>query len=232
MNTSASYEYSYLTFLKQFPVFILLLVCFQLIGITCSLIYSQAELFLWVNRLHDPMADQIFMLITHLGDWPVTVAVAFIFLFINWRHSFLLVSTTLYTGFFTQIIKMIVKHARPAVFFEHGEAIYTIKDYVLQNSLSFPSGHTTCIFSLTITLSYIFVSQRRQPWFFLIALLVALSRVYLSQHFFKDLLAGSLIGTFFALHLIWLFERSEWFHKKNTNSNLLEFLKKGKKPVS
>ncbi|MEH6304886.1 phosphatase PAP2 family protein [Olivibacter sp. CPCC 100613] len=229
---STSYQYSYLTFLKQFPVFILLLVCFQIIGITYSFIYSQADLFLWVNQHHHQLADQTFMLITDLGDWPVTLAIAIIFLFVNWRHSFLLISTMLYTGFFTQVIKMIVKHPRPAVYFEHGEAIYTIKDYVLQNSLSFPSGHTTCVFSLAITLSYIFIRQRRQPWLFLVALVVALSRVYLSQHFFKDLLAGSLIGTFFALHLIWLFDRSKWFHAKNMNSNLLEFLNKGKKPVS
>lgn len=184
MDRSPFEKQSYLAFLKQFPVFILLLFCFQVVGITSSLIYSQAELFLGVNRLHDPFADQLFMIITHLGDWPVTLAIAFIFLFFNWRNALVLISTMLYTGFFTQVIKMIVKHPRPAVFFEHGEAIYTIKDYVLQNSLSFPSGHTTCIFSLAISLSYIFTGQRRRPWLFLIALIVAISRVYLSQHFF------------------------------------------------
>lgn len=232
MNTSPSGKQNYLTFLKQFPLFILLLLCFQAIGVLYSLIYSQAELFLWANRLHHDVADEVFMVITDLGDWPVTLAIAVIFLFINWRHSLLLIATMLYTGFFTQLIKMMVKHPRPAIYFEHSDPIYTIKDYVLENSLSFPSGHTTCVFSLAITLSYIFVKQRRQPWLFLFALIVALSRVYLSQHFFKDLLAGSLIGTFFALHLIWLFERSTWFHNESVNSNILDFLKKGKKPVS
>jgi len=226
MDHYSSYKISFFSFIKQFPVFLLLLLIVQIIGLLFSSISSQAELFLAVNRLHHDVADQIFMVITHLGDWPVTILIAFVFLFINWRHSLVLVSTMLYTGFFTQVIKALVKHPRPFVYFENLEPIYTIKDYVLQNSLSFPSGHTTCVFSLAITLSYLFASQRTRPWLFLTALITALSRVYLSQHFFKDLLAGSMIGTFFALHLIWLFERTKWYHSSRMNSSLLNRPKK------
>lgn len=216
------HKISFLSFIKQFPTFLILLLVFQIAGLFFSLSYSQAALFLAINKLHQPIADQLFMAITHLGDWPITLVLAFIFLFINWRHSFVLVSTMLYTGFFTQTIKMLVKHPRPFVYFENVEPIYTIQDYVLQNSLSFPSGHTTCVFSLTITLSYIFLKQRKQPWLFLAALIVAFSRVYLSQHFFKDLLAGSFIGTFFALHLIWLFERTKWYQTPAMQGRLLQ----------
>lgn len=220
------HKINFLSFIKQFPTFLILLLLFQIAGLIFSIAYSQAALFLAVNKLHQPIADQIFMVITHLGDWPITVVLASVFLFINWRHSLVLVSTMLYTGFFTQTIKMLVKHPRPFVYFENVEPIYTIQDYVLQNSLSFPSGHTTCVFSLMITLSYIFVRQRRQPWLFLMALVVAFSRVYLSQHFFKDLLAGSFIGTFFALHLIWLFERTQWYHTAAMQGSLLRKPKK------
>lgn len=231
MNQIDIHRNNYLHFIKQFFVFILLLICFQLIGSIFSLIYSQAALFLAVNRLHNDTADEIFMLITHLGDWPVTFGIAILCLFIRFKYSLVLLATMLYTGFFTQVIKLIVQHPRPSIYFENITPIYTIKNYVLQNSLSFPSGHTTCVFSLAITLSYIMASKNKQALFFLIALIVALSRVYLSQHFFKDLLAGSLIGTFFALHLLWLFERSNWYHSPLLKKNIMT-IRHGNKSVS
>lgn len=228
MNKNGIYTSSYLSFIKQYSLFILLLIFFQVTGILFSLFYSQADLFLAVNKLHDNTADKIFMVITHLGDWPVTLFLAILCLFINFRFSLVLIATMLYTGFFTQVIKLIVQHPRPSVYFENITPIYTIKNYVLQNSLSFPSGHTTCIFSLAITLSYIIAAKNRQVLLFCIALIVAFSRVYLSQHFFKDLLAGSLIGTFFALHLLWLFERQKWFWAGRLNSSILTLTKSNK----
>jgi len=221
MDQHKANHQSFLAFGKQFTLFIILLLSGQFLGLLLAAIYSQAELFLTINRLHRPQADTIFKLITHLGDWPITVGIAIILLFVRYRDSLVILSTMLYTGFFTQVLKLIAQHPRPAVYFRELEPIYTIKDYTLQNSLSFPSGHATCIFSLAITLSYLWVPQRKRPWLFIIALIVALSRVYLSQHFFKDILAGSFIGTFFALHLLWLFEnRSNWFHSDKWNGSL------------
>ena len=146
-----SYKSSLPIFIKKFPVFLILLIFFQVLGITLSAIYSQAELFLAINHLHHNVADQLFMIITHLGDWPITVGLALIFLFVNYRYALVLVSTMLYTGFFTQMIKLLLKHPRPAIYFQELDPIYTIPHYALQNSLSFPSGHTTCVFSLAIT---------------------------------------------------------------------------------
>lgn len=228
MNQTNTYNNSYLLFIKQFLIFITLLLIFQLIGTICSLTYSQAELFLAVNRLHNDTADKIFMVITHLGDWPVTLSFAIFCLFIRFKYSFVLLATMLYTGFFTQVIKLIAQHPRPSIYFENITPIYTIKNYVLQNSLSFPSGHTTCVFSLAITLSYIVTSKNKQALFFFMALIVALSRVYLSQHFFKDLLAGSLIGTFFALHLLWLFEGSKWYQSPLLKKNIMTVFNRNK----
>ncbi|WP_237690829.1 phosphatase PAP2 family protein [Paenibacillus caui] len=58
---------------------------------------------------------------------------------------------------------------------------------------SFPSGHTTAIFSVTVPFMIL------QPLLILpllpVALTVALSRIYLGLHYPSDVLAGGIIGT-------------------------------------
>ena len=60
---------------------------------------------------------------------------------------------------------------------------------------SFPSGHTTSIFSICILLSLIINQKKYNYVFFMIALLVGFSRIYLSQHFLMDVFVGSLVGS-------------------------------------
>lgn len=59
---------------------------------------------------------------------------------------------------------------------------------------SFPSGHATLSFSAATILS--FFDKKRRKIFYLIAALIAFSRVYLGYHYFFDIVAGSLIGWF------------------------------------
>lgn len=61
---------------------------------------------------------------------------------------------------------------------------------------SFPSGHATVIFAF----ASVFSSESRKKKFylaaFILAVLVALSRVFLNYHTYVDILVGALIGTF------------------------------------
>lgn len=89
-------------------------------------------------------------------------------------------------------VKRISKRARP--FTKNDEVNLLInppKDY------SFPSGHTLCAFMCaTIIAAHIF-------WvgviFFVVAVLVAFSRMYLYVHYPSDVFVGALMGIFIAL---------------------------------
>jgi membrane-associated phospholipid phosphatase len=69
---------------------------------------------------------------------------------------------------------------------------------------SFPSGHSTQAFAIFICLS-LFVRNHLNKLLFLgIAILVAFSRVYLSQHWLVDITVGSIIGSLTAMVLYYL----------------------------
>ncbi|WP_051236585.1 phosphatase PAP2 family protein [Paenibacillus pinihumi] len=59
---------------------------------------------------------------------------------------------------------------------------------------SFPSGHTTAIFSIIIP--FVFISGLLALLLVPLALLVALTRVYQGLHYPSDCIAGCLLGTF------------------------------------
>lgn len=67
---------------------------------------------------------------------------------------------------------------------------------------SFPSGHTTAAFTIATALSLNFPSWT--VLFVIMALLIAISRVYLAVHYPTDVVAGMIIGigTGFIVHIL------------------------------
>ncbi len=57
---------------------------------------------------------------------------------------------------------------------------------------SFPSGHATIAFAMAVVLSR--KEPRWKPWLFLLAALIAFSRIFLGKHYPLDVIAGGLLG--------------------------------------
>ena len=77
---------------------------------------------------------------------------------------------------------------RPPVRYVEPEPLITTP-----NSHSFPSGHSTTAFAAATVLgAYL---PRFRPWFFVLAALIAWSRVVVGVHYPLDVLGGAVLGT-------------------------------------
>jgi membrane-associated phospholipid phosphatase len=72
------------------------------------------------------------------------------------------------------------------------------------NYHSFPSGHTTFAFAIFACFAFIYHKPLQQIFFLLCALLVGFSRIYLLQHFLRDVFVGSMFGFTLAFSLYWI----------------------------
>jgi undecaprenyl-diphosphatase len=66
----------------------------------------------------------------------------------------------------------------------------------LQTDFSFPSGHTSTSFAAAYAVTR--ANGRRWAWVYLVAAMIAVSRIFVGIHYPSDVLAGMLLGTFCA----------------------------------
>ena len=74
--------------------------------------------------------------------------------------------------------------------------LFTTHSSLLTNScpidFSFPSGHAATAFAASCVLSYF--DKKRRWFYYLVAVLISYSRIYLGCHYFLDVISGALIG--------------------------------------
>ena len=197
------------------PFLILILICFYFLFTN-----TQAELFLITNIVYNDFFDEVFKVFTILGDGSVMVLVTFAMLFVKYRYAVLLAISYGFTSVIVQILKRIFNSPRPSKFFEGLNPIRTIEGYPLYEWNSFPSGHSTSAFVLAVCLSYMLPHKGRHWIIIPIAILTAFSRVYLSQHFLHDVVAGAILGVMLTFQVIWWLEKSEWFNSSRLDGRL------------
>jgi len=174
-----------------FPYLVILCFCFVV-----KALYSKEVIYYTVNSWHFAFGDVIFPLFTDMGDGLFVVALSLIALAYNYRVGFLLASGFALTSIVAQIMKRFIQAPRPIHFFKDTSHMYLVKGIPMLNSLSFPSGHTISAFSAAVVLTYITPKKQWGLFYLLIAILIGYSRMYLSEHFFEDVVGGSAIGLF------------------------------------
>ncbi len=174
--------------------------------LTIKILYTREQIYFYINSLHTTWGDTIFPLFTDLGDGLSLIIFALVMALISYRKSFLLLTAYGLTALVAQVLKFIFDMPRPYLYFKDQHAkMYLVKGINMLSYHSFPSGHTVTAFSACITMAYLF---RHKFWdipMLILACCIGYSRMYLSQHFFEDVTAGSAIGVFATLFwLYWL----------------------------
>ncbi|PSL43389.1 membrane-associated phospholipid phosphatase [Chitinophaga niastensis] len=167
-------------------------------------IYSRTDVYFFINHLHTPTGDFVFPYITELGSTAATVVFSLLLFFINKRMGIVMALAYIITAIISFTLKFLVGFPRPHRYFAARlQDIYFVPGVeILDNFRSFPSGHSVCAFTAATVLSYY---AKNKYWSFLylsLALLVAWSRMYMSQHFLEDVTAGAILGVF--VSMIWL----------------------------
>lgn len=196
------------------PYFLFLFVCSFLL-----LSFSKTELHILSNEANNNFLDYFFKYATYLGNGTVIAILFIILLFVKYRYAFAFLTGSLFTTVVVNFFKKVLLDDmfRPSKYFELFETyqLHFVEGVKLHSYNSFPSGHTATAFNLFFMLALLVKSNTLKLLFFVLAALVAYSRVYLSQHFLIDISIGSIIGIFFmALPFLW-FEKSKkkWLNK-------------------
>lgn len=176
--------------------FLLPYLIFILLGALLLVINTKTEIHLGFNTFHTSFFDSFFYYITYLGDGIMAVLTVIILLAIKYRYAFIVGVSNLIAAIITQTLKQTAfsDFVRPKKFFEGIHDLYFVPGVENYSYFSFPSGHSTCAFALYFSLALLVKNKTLELSLFFVALLVGYSRIYLSQHFFEDVYAGSLIG--------------------------------------
>lgn len=150
------------------------------------------SIFLFINQhLWNSCMGFVMFTLTQLGNgfFLIPLIVVSILIF-DRKNALLILVISLITiflgGIVVHILKELIQRPRPLSQFMDMN-IYGQKLYVG----SFPSGHSQTAFSTAAVLSGYY---KKWLLFYLLAFLVAFSRVYIGVHYPLDIVAGSMIG--------------------------------------
>ena len=158
--------------------------------------FEKGHEIIFFNSLHTPFLDQVFKYTTQLAEAPMLFLILIVAVRFSFGKGLLLTINTLLVFAVTAALKNMVfsDHVRPSVFFEGKAQLNFVKGVEIYRYHSFPSGHTSSAFALFFMLSILTTDKKWSFLFFFLALMVGISRVYLLEHFFHDVYAGSIIG--------------------------------------
>ncbi len=122
----------------------------------------------------------------------------------GWRRKVYLFSEgalaiILARGLVTEAIHFFYHHPRPFVF-------YGFTPLISESGWSFPSGHAAWFFALAFVVWY--ANRKWGWWFFALATIMGVARIYVGVHWPLDIAGGAAIGLLCAWFVHWLLMES------------------------
>lgn len=176
----------------------------------------EANLLLWVQEnMRTDWLNPIIIAITSLGNAGVFWILLTLVLLVSkkTRRVGILCMMALLGSLIINnlILKNVIARVRP---YEVIEGLKIIVKAPMDTS--FPSGHSAASFAAGVVLLRNLPKKAGIP-LFVLAWLIALSRLYVGVHYPTDVVAGILSGTLIAIFVQWLYEKWEGRKCRTTN---------------
>lgn len=175
---------------------------FIIVGILIIATKDKIGIHLAINEQHNAFYDFLFDYWTYIGDGIVAPIVVLILVIASLKKEgistlFLGMGSLIMAGILSQFIKRVFfdDSLRPMEFIG-ADQLYLVPGIDVHQYHSFPSGHTTAAFAFLAFIACVFFAKNKvmQVVLAIVAVLVGYSRMYLSQHFLEDVVAGACLG--------------------------------------
>lgn len=172
----------------------------MIVGGVLQLLLTKEQLFYAVNTRYTGFTDVFMYYMTWLGEgWFIIIALLLLLGISKLRNLWFFITATLCSVtplIIQQALKEYFKAPRPHAYFHDTAGMHYLPAWPSLVNNSFPSGHSEGAFSFFCLASLLLPEKysRLGFLFFVLALGVGYSRIYLTAHFFEDVYAGSIIG--------------------------------------
>lgn len=184
---------------RENRLFLSLFFFLFVVGLLPFFFFDSVAFFIFVKQWHHPIADGMAPYLSAVGHGLVYACMLCLLALLRVRCKNLLIfgGSFVCMSLVVQVLKRVVfaDSLRPSALVAM-ESVHVVDGIKLLTDLSFPSGHAGTIFTMAAVLQLI--SKRKMDWcacvLCVVAWLVAYSRVYLCQHFYRDIYVGACIG--------------------------------------
>jgi membrane-associated phospholipid phosphatase len=192
-----------LNILRENRIFFICYALFLCVSTFYLYTHEQGDEILYFSDRRSPLGDFFFSSWTHVGELYIYIILFAYFAFRHRRAAYYVLGILVMVGVASWFTKDLYDADRPFRFFMlqgTWDKIHVVEGVELNRGHnSYPSGHTMSAFAL---FSLVAFWMRNKTWvavlLFLTAVLVGISRIYLVQHFLRDVWSGSMIGVYLA----------------------------------
>ena len=204
--------------LVRFRKALALTIITGLLLLAAHFIVGKNELFLLLNGNLGKVADIVFTFFTILGDGAWWVAVLVLFLVYRRKYWALLVFSFVFSEICIETFKsfLLTQEPRPIKAIANHSLIHTVPNVNLHTIASFPSGHTTQAFVFFLLASLMIDKRWVLGAGFVYAMGIGYSRIYLAQHFPRDVAGGMLFACLSVVLALLVYQ--QWFNTKKARS--------------
>jgi len=192
---------------KGVKEFLAVFAIFLLVGSILLLSYNKGELVFNLNSVANTTLDEFFKLYTDIGLGGALAILAVVFLFIRYYYTILIAASLIGSGILVYLFKQVLftSYKRPTKVYDIDLFPHIMECVQFHSHGSFPSGHTLTAFAGAIIIAMTSHRKGIGALTCVMAILVAVSRMYLLQHFFMDVFTGAAMGVMLVLGLhFWL----------------------------